>query len=224
MVIKTIKNSREGTHLNRKYWQLYKKKIPPLPPALFQCAVGMALGDATHSKSHVSTHLKFEQGYKEKSFLDHLYSLFKGYCFMEQPGTRLELRGKRKGEVKSYWLRTFSHPSFTQLYNSFYVEKRKSVEKDFLSSALTARGCAYWVMSDGSLQKGGREMILHSSCFTEKENKISSGVINKLFQLNSRVIPHKKVYFALLIGGTDAPTVRKLLLPYVIPSLFYKVS
>ena len=150
-----IKNSRDGYHFNHKHWQLYKKGIPPLKQELFHCAVGIILGDATMSKAHREAHIKFEQRYKQKEFLDHLFQLFKGYCFMESPQKRLELRGERAGQVKSYWFKTFSHGTFTDLYSQFYRAKKKCINKTFLEGGLTERGFAYWVMSDGSLEKGG---------------------------------------------------------------------
>ena len=218
-----IRNSRDGYHFNSKHWQLYKKQIPPLEESLFHCAVGMILGDATLSKTHIHAHIKFEQGHKQKDFLDHLFQLFREYSFMEAPGSRLSLAGERAGEVKSYWFKTFSQSTFTLLYHSFYREKRKFVDRHFLENALSPRGLAYWVMSDGSLQKGGRECVLHSQGFSREENCILSSVINEKFLLNSRVIPHKKVYSVILIPGNRAPVLRQLLLPHLIPSMMYKL-
>gem|GEM_PF-3963353 len=52
----------------------------------------------------VSNHalIKFEQGYLQEKFLFHLFSIFKLYCFMIEPGQRIELRGERKGLIKSF--------------------------------------------------------------------------------------------------------------------------
>jgi hypothetical protein len=46
-----------------------------------------------------------EQGYQHSSYLFHLYELFKEYTFVS-PYERLELRGPRKGKIKSYSFRT----------------------------------------------------------------------------------------------------------------------
>ena len=62
----------------------------------------MILSDACMYK--VSNHalIKFEQGYLQEKFLFHLFSIFKLYCFMIEPGQRIELRGERKGLIKSF--------------------------------------------------------------------------------------------------------------------------
>ena len=51
---KEIRNTRDGNHLNSKYWQDHKKNLPYLPIELFQIAVGMILSDACMYK--VSNH------------------------------------------------------------------------------------------------------------------------------------------------------------------------
>ena len=67
----------------------------------------MVLSDACMYR--VSNHplIKFEQGYLQKEFLFKLFSLFGGYCFMIEPGERIELHGERKGSIKSYWFKLF---------------------------------------------------------------------------------------------------------------------
>ena len=99
---KEIRNYRDGYHLNSKHWQEWKEKLPALPLELKEIAVGMILGDACMYK--ISTHalIKFEQGYLQKEFLFHLFSFFKNYCFMIEPGNRITLNGPRKGLTKSF--------------------------------------------------------------------------------------------------------------------------
>lgn len=220
---KETKNSRDGYHLNHKHWQLYKQQTPSMDGVLLQCALGMVLGDATISKRYREAHIKFEQGYKQKDFLHHLFQLFKRYCFMEHPGVRLEKHGPRAGQVKSYYFRTFSHSTFSALHQPFYPGGKKSVDGDFISQNITPRALAYWGMSDGSLQKGGREFILHSQCFTLEENGLLSGIINEKFQLKSRVIPHKEKYSVIFFPGKDGTRLRHLIQPYTIPSMAYKL-
>lgn len=101
--IKKTKNIRQGYHLNSRYWQKYKASLPCLPDRLFDIAVGMILGDASWSKVSREAHIKFEQGYKQEAFLYHLFHQFHLYSFMEEPGKRVDLRGKRLGCIKSFW-------------------------------------------------------------------------------------------------------------------------
>lgn len=43
-----------------------------------------------------------------------------------------------------------------------------------IANHLTARGLAYWIMCDGSLQRGRRSLILHTQGYTEEENLLLS--------------------------------------------------
>ena len=113
--MKEIRNIKNGYHLNSKYWQEWKKKLPVLPHLLKEVSIGMVLSDASMSKKSNNAIIKFEQGYVQKEFLYHLFNIYKTYCFMVEPGKRFELRGARKGLIKSFWFKTFSHSSFTEI-------------------------------------------------------------------------------------------------------------
>lgn len=54
-------------------------------------------------------------------------------------------------------------------------------------------------MDDGSLQNDKKTMIIHTQSYSYEEVMILSYELNKKFNLNSRVIPHKKVYWVILI-------------------------
>lgn len=101
ILLKEIKNTKDGYSLNSKYWQEWKKKLPLLPMDLIEVAVGMILGDACMYKTSQQALIKFEQGYQQEEFLFHLFDLFKTYCFMTEPGKRLTIYGPRKGLTKS---------------------------------------------------------------------------------------------------------------------------
>jgi LAGLIDADG DNA endonuclease family len=89
--------------------------LPSLPTDLIEIAIGMILSDACMYKVSKEAIIKFEQGYLQEEFIFHLFNLFKLYCFMTEPGKRITLYGPRKGLIKSFWFKTFSHVSFTEI-------------------------------------------------------------------------------------------------------------
>ena len=57
ILLKSIKNTRDGYHLNSKFWQ-------ESPSDLREIAIGMILSDACMYKISKDALIKFEQGYR----------------------------------------------------------------------------------------------------------------------------------------------------------------
>lgn len=204
-----------------------KKKLPALPAELKEIAIGMILSDACMYKKSNHALIKFEQGYIQEEFLIHLFSLFKSYCFMVEPGKRIDLYGERKGLIKSFWFKTFSFYSFDEIWNLFYIKSNdkaiKTIQEGLILNHLTDRGLAYWIIGDGSLQKDRKTMILHTQSYTKTENLILSRELNEKFGFRSEVILHKKKYFVIKFNSKDAITLHNLIKPYIIESMKYKI-
>ena len=213
---------RDGFHLSSRYWQDYKKSLPVLPQHLFDVTIGLVLGDAGMFRVSTEAGIKFEQGYAQEAFLRHIFDLFATYSFMLIPGKRLELRGSREGLIKSFWFKTFSHYSFTVIWDLFYLNRVKVIRAGLVLKYVTPVSLAYWLtMCDGSLN--GNSMIIHSQRFTEQENHILSSELNHKFGLHSKVIVHKGKYQVIRIPNTDATTLRHIIKPHMIPSISYKI-
>jgi hypothetical protein len=224
MILKRyINNVRDGFHHNSTYWQNIRKALPMLPPQLMEIAIAMVLSDASLSRTSNDAHMKIEQGYLQKDFVYHLFDLFKQYCFALDPQAYIVKKGPRNGLVKSYWFKTFSHPSFSLIWDLFYTNGVKTISPGLVQNHINALGLAYWIMSDGSLQNDLQSMILHTQSFTKVENELLSTELNAKFGLHSRVIPHKGVYWVIFIPREDAVLLHELIAPHMIPYFSYKV-
>ena len=153
----------KGLPKTSKYWQDWKKNNPKLNTELRSIAIGMLLGDAGAHKVGKDAYLKFEQGYAQKDFVEHLFKNFKLYTFMETPSGYI-----KKEVVHSYWFKTYSHPTFTELWELFYkpikdisgkIKYKKTVSGELLKE-LNDVVLAFWIMCDGSLQKDKKTMII----------------------------------------------------------------
>lgn len=60
---RSIKNTRDGYHLNSLYWQHSKKSLPCVSEELHKIAYGMLLGDASMYRVSHEAYMKFEQGF-----------------------------------------------------------------------------------------------------------------------------------------------------------------
>ena len=83
-------------------------------------------------------------------------------------------------------------------------------------------GLAYWIMGDGSLGKDG-SLILHTQSFTKLENEMLSKELNDKFNLNSKVIQHKELYYVIHIPRSDGLRLRELIAPHILPIFKYKI-
>jgi len=166
--------------------------------------------------------IKFEQGYMHQEYLFYLFNLFKNYTFHDEPYTRHEIRGPRKGLIKSYSFRTFTHAIFNPIWDLFMSNGKKIIKPGLISKYLTAEGLAYWIMDDGSLQN--KTMIIHTQSYSKEEVTILSNELNIKFNFNSRVIPHKKIYWVILIPSENFEALSQLISPYMHPSMLYKLN
>jgi hypothetical protein len=144
---------------------------------------------------------------------------------MVEPGKRIELRGERKGLIKSLWFKTFSHYSFDEIWNLFYIESKnkntKKIQKILILNHLSDKGLAYWIMADGSLQKNGKTMILHTQSYSENENFNLSKELNEKFGFKTVVKQHKNIYWIIQFSKEDA--LNFLIKPHILPSMAYKL-
>lgn len=140
---------------------------------------------------------------------------------------RLELRGDRKGLIKSFWFKTFSHHSFTEIFNLFYVNENgkniKKIQKGLVKDKLTSLALAYWIMGDGSLQNDRKTMILHTQSFTYDENLVLSNELNEKFGFYSEVILHKKIYWVIKFPSSEALLLYSLIKDFIHSSMKYKL-
>lgn len=184
--------------------QTYRHSCPSLKGGK-EVTIAMVLSDAGLAWTSNEVHMKIEQGYKQKEFVYHLFDLFKDYCFSTSPQAYIPKNGIRGGLVKSYWFKTFSHKSFTEIWNLFYINGVKTIKPGLVLDYINGLGLAYWIMSDGSLQKDRKSMILHTQSFSKAENETLSNELNSKFGLPAwrsqaaRVIPHKGKYWVIFV-------------------------
>lgn len=171
----------------------------------------MVLGDASIQKRGKHAHIKLEQGRKQKLFLEHLFDVFKNYCFMTQPGERHYKTEKglfsdknKQGEkeknnqetIKSFQFFSFSHKSFTEVWVLFYFAE------DFSQSKLENDSQnAVAVVS----QK--QESFLTASKALKEKQSTMKGLRNKkqirLDLVNNFIIPISFAYWVMCDGSLD---------------------
>ena len=231
---KIIKNFRDGYHFRSQYWVNSKNSRPKkLPDHLFQVALGMTFGDNTlYNTKKEGTAIKIEQGYKNKKYIEELFTLFKEWTFRTHLYEYIPQKGKHMNKVKSYSFKTFAVPAFDFLWEFFIKTPRKGwapskCKKTYtpgtIEKHLTAVGFSYWIADDGSLHAKSNEIILNTQGFSKEENVIMCEKLNAKFKLHAIVKPHKQEYYIIYIPASDAPVLCSLLENHLPKSMIHKL-
>lgn len=111
-----------------------------------------------------------------------------------------------------------SHKNFNKIYNLLYLNGIKTITQEYLDKINNPIALAFWFMDDGS-----NNGILATNCFTEQEvNLLINWMLNKW---NITCTKQKnKDNFVLYISQKSRLDFERLIFPYIVPSMYYKLK
>lgn len=182
-----------------------------------QIIYGSLLGDASISngkKGDYECESVFEVKHcaKQKDYLFWKYEELKNLSSSEPKETN-------NGQWR---FRTFHHPFFSCLRRKWYPAGIKLISQDHLN-LINLLGIAVWFMDDGSLSKASNFIKFHTCAFSDSEHNALSFWFENKFGISS----HMKIYSGyrnLVIDLDSRKQFVKIIKPYVIPSMMYKVT
>ena len=222
-------NFRYNMHKTSAYWQEWKLSQPGLNAYLKSVVIGMILSDAGLHKIGKNAYIKFEQSRVQYGLIHNLYFLFNNYTFMEHIGVRFNKANK---SIKSFYFKTYSHPTFTELWELFHnhsVNKTKDIQPGFITTYVDDIALAYWIMGDGTLHKRDNVLTLHTENFNEETNNTISRELNSKFNLHSTIgtsynKERDKTYYMIHIPHRDKDVIINLVSKHIIPDMQYKIA
>ncbi|HAI22383.1 TPA: hypothetical protein DCL92_01105 [Candidatus Collierbacteria bacterium] len=170
---------------------------------------GCLLGDG-YMRCKTNAHLQITHSIKQKDYVDWKYENLSE--FILTPPKSYKGNGTRIG----YRFFTRSLPVFTNYFLRFY-KKQKIIPKDLNLTALTL---AVWYMDDGS--KSGRSCYLNTQKFTSVDQEFLIRLLQKKYNLQARRDKDKK-YFRLRFTFEDSQKFVRIVEPYILPSMRYKI-
>ena len=111
-----------------------------------------------------------------------------------------------------------SHNIFNNIYNTLYINNIKTITQEYLDMIDHPIALAYWFMDDGCY-----EGILATNGFTENEVDLLKLWLKEKWNIDTIKKAYKK-YFTLKITKESRPSFDKLISPYIIPSMQYKLK
>lgn len=196
-------------------------RIGPHDQDILSVVIGSLLGDGyANARTIEGTRISYRQSEVHKDYLFWLYEFYslRGYCSNLKPRkyTR-RLKGK---EFYGYEFNTFTFRSFNWIHKLFYKNGVKYINPD-LELYLTPLALAILIMDDGGWTGNG--VRIATNCFKLEEVKILAKMLVKLYGLNY-TIQTIEGHYSIYITKDSIPKLRNLVLPYVVPSMKYKLG
>ena len=184
---------------------------------------GSLLGDAHAEYRGKGTRICFYQESKHSSYLMWLHSILSnlGYCNPIEP--KIQKRLGNKGVVRNVVrFKTWTYSSFNWIQELWYQNNIKVVPFN-ISDYLTPIALAIWLMDDGS--KSGSSLKFATNSFTFSECLQLVKVLYDKYNIKASVqSAGVENQYVIYIFKESMPIIRDLVLPYVHPSMKYKIN
>ena len=91
-----------------------------------------------------------------------------------------------------------------------------------IGELLTARSLAYWLMDDSYKHSSGLSICTES--YSEQEVLLLISFLKEKFNIDSNPMKRNSNKFRIYIKSKSLNDLRKLVSPYFLPSMMYKIS
>ncbi|TSC68086.1 MAG: ubiquinol-cytochrome c reductase cytochrome b subunit [Parcubacteria group bacterium Gr01-1014_72] len=171
--------------------------------------MGSLLGDAHLVRTTYGFAFRVNHGIVQKDYVDWKYKEIESLT-----------NSSPKTYKNSYYFRTVSHPFFEILRKAFYRRRRKIVPK-ILEEWMTPLALSVWIMDDGS--RDGNQVRINSQCFSKRENKELIRIFKATLGIKA-TLNRDKDMFRLRIADSSMTKLKKMVEPFIVPSMRYKFS
>ena len=174
-----------------------------------ELVVGSMLGDGYLVKTTNGYAFRVNHGISQKDYVDWKHNLLRDF---------VNTVPRQSGST--YYFRTVTHPKFVELRKLFYKDWLKVIPKRLIKASLDPFILAVWIMDDGS--RDGRQLRINTQCFSQEEQVFLQNVLRAKLGIESS-LNRDKNQFRLRIKKNSMERLRKLTVPYIIPSMLYKL-
>jgi len=170
--------------------------------------IGCILGDAYITKSGK---IQIEQSDKQIDYVNWKYNQLEKICYgLPKKVIRYDKRYNKNYISYRFWTRQF----FRNWRKRFYLENKKI----FPLESISPLTLAVWYMDDGCLNENKR-IILSTDNFNEEDRTKIKNLFKKDFDIDVSYKNKGK----MIIGTNESKKFFKIINPYTIPSMKYKI-
>lgn len=190
--------------------------------------IGTLLGDGNCQTMSTGNTWRYRSIHKlaHEAYLFHKYDILKNFC--KSPPILSTIHDSRTNKNYSrYTFQTVTSEDFHFYGKLFYKEQSdKSWKKTVpinIDKFLTPQALAYWYMDDGALKYKGKSNAVRicTDSFSINEINLLKKVLEKKFLLKVSIQKKNNIH-RLCILEESYPNLKNLILPYLLPSMYYK--
>ena len=190
---------------------------------LKEITLGTLLGDGfLQPMKNGNVRLEINHSSNQKEYLEWKYLKFKK--FVRAKPYFVKIHDKRYKKDYFQWrFKTRSDKFFIPFYNYFYKKGKKQIHKNIIEILKSPLSLAVWFMDDGGRRNDSYGLFLNTLSFSLKEQKTLVECLKKNFSLESR-IHWIQCGYRLYIPSKEAKRFCKIVNPYLLPTMKYKLS
>ncbi len=180
--------------------------------------IGSILGDGHLAENWSKTNyrLKISQCKEQEEYVNWKYDIFRDWVLTEP---------KLHMKTNSMRFATISHPEISRFRELFYQGRRKIIPEN-ISELISPLTLAVWFMDDGNVRKTNRTVYgyyINTQSFLLRENEVLVEVLKRKFGVSAAIYKnHGKP--RLYIGAESKKAFRRILEPFILPSMQYKLG
>lgn len=199
-------------------WLKKLKKTLSLSEIQKDVLIGTVLGDGSLKISHSgkSARLQICHSLSAKEYVFWKWQIFRNWVFSESKYYKVN---------NSLIFRTISHPELFEYMKLFYGHRLKVIPKNISDILKSNLSLAVWFMDDGNGYLRSDAFRISTYGFGLEGNLLLQNCLSKNFDLNVSIKRDSKGY-QLYIPTRDGSALkfRKIIEPYILPSMTYKIE
>lgn len=208
-----------------KRLKLSERKSIKINTDTMSAITGMLLSDGHISQRSKTANARFilSQSAKltKREYFELVFTLMKPFFTINyKPYIKEWVDIKTNIKYSSISLTTMQLPCFVSLRSLWYVNGIKIIPEN-ISELLTPIALAHWIMGDGSRQNDGLHLSVYA--FTNSDVNLLIKVLTDKYGLYCTIHQTKngpRIY----IDKNSTNLLRPIVLPYIVPSLKYKID
>jgi len=204
-----------------------------LPKYLNDVLIGLLLSDGALQKSSETsnTRLSVIMSIINSPYFFHLYNLFEPYIDKNLNILDIKVSNKQGISINYSTVRfkTISMPQLLYYYNKFYKKNNKNNKWEKivpieLKSYFSPISLAHLIMGDGNYLNEKNIIRIYTNSFIKNDVELLSNIINDRIGIKNIVIHDRNNQYIITIEKDNVKIARDLVLPFMHPSMLYKLG